>query len=93
MDTVFLMTVAAAGLIGWILCRGNTKVARVWKWISIPAVVWLGVYLVFTLSGARMEWWSFAQMDRPTLVLALLPILAWPIRKHELRSNTTMAAG
>lgn len=92
MDTVFLMTIAAAGLIGWVWCRTNPHVARPWLWLSIPAICCIGLYLVVALAGARMEWWSGATMDRPILALSLMPVLAWPIRRHGPK-QIALAAG
>lgn len=81
MDAIILLTGAAAGLIGWLMCWGNERVNVLWKiFIAVPAIMMLSFYLVTTLPAARLEWWTGVLMDRVTMACCLLPVAAWPIR-------------
>jgi len=80
MDTILFATVAAAGLIGWMMCYRNPRVSKWWRPMAFLGVFFLSIYLFFVIAGARLEWWNGTTMDRPVLALALLPVLAWPVR-------------
>lgn len=79
-DTILFGTVAAAGLIGWLMCWSNARVHWAWKVVAPLALFALSVYLLFLLAGIRMELWSDVKMDRWVLAAALAPVMAWPMR-------------
>lgn len=79
MDALTLSAVATAGLIGWVLCCANAHVFGGWKCLGVIAIPVLAGYALFTCLGADPYLWVNAKMDKVTLGLAVMPILAWPL--------------
>lgn len=86
-DGISIMTIAAAAIVGWLLCVANKRVFWGWKLIAPGAVIYLSGYLFFALigPGSSMVLWSGIEMDRVTLALSLLPVFVWPMEFRSLR--------
>jgi len=86
-DGIPVMTIAAAALVGWLLCIANRRVFWAWKVIAPAAVIYLSGYVFFALIGpaSDMVLWSGIEMDRVTLALSLLPVFVWPMELRFLR--------
>ena len=94
-DGISIMTIAAASIVGWLLCVANKRVFWAWKMMAPMAVVYLSVYLFFALigPGSSMVLWSGIEMDRVTLALSLLPVFVWPMEFRFLRIIRGSEAG
>ncbi len=91
MDIFFICVIVVAGIIGWIACDRNRYVNWFWKALSIFAfplligAAWMG------MQDTQLVWWTHATIDKITLGVALLPILAWPVRKRGEKTVTVSA--
>jgi hypothetical protein len=80
-DGLLILAAIAAGLVGWVACIMNERVNVLWKLASIVAIPLLAGALFGGLEIIRLEWWAGMRMDVGALICALLPVLAWPVKK------------